>query len=305
MTREEIQAALSAPFPADEVKWKPTMVKDSRCLALAYIDARVVMDRLDEVLGVGNWQTKYDIQADGVICRLSLKIEGEWVVHEDFGNWSKQPDGGDQTKAAFSDGLKRAAVHFGVGRYLYRLPQVWVDYDPQKKRIVRPPQLPAWAVPPPPQESAARKQQPAPQPAARPAAQAAKRPDPATGADLVKWLESIEKENPQLFARNQLRDRVHREVAGAHNGTPLVMDSWTPALVKVAVGVAREVGRVRKAEVEEIQEVRGKIASVLEDWGVTWESLKAHHRGSGPESGWSAAEWRETLAAIKKVFAEE
>src|SRR5207302_5686984 len=45
--------------------------------------------------------------------------------------------------AAFSDALKRAAVKFGIGRFLYRLPAQWVDYDPQRRQFVRPPTLPA------------------------------------------------------------------------------------------------------------------------------------------------------------------
>jgi hypothetical protein len=48
---------------------------------------------------------------------------------------SEQPDGGDRLKAAFSDALKRAAVKYGVGRYLYRLPSQWVDYDPQRRQF--------------------------------------------------------------------------------------------------------------------------------------------------------------------------
>src|SRR5262249_46259953 len=36
---------------------------------------------------------------------------------------------------------------FGIGRYLYRLPAQWVDYDPAKKQITQLPQLPAFAVP--------------------------------------------------------------------------------------------------------------------------------------------------------------
>ena len=48
-------------------------------------------------------------------------------------------------KAAFSDALKRAAVKFGVGRYLYRLPAQWLDYDSQKRQFARPPTLPDWA----------------------------------------------------------------------------------------------------------------------------------------------------------------
>ena len=56
-------------------------------------------------------------------------------------------DAGDKLKAAFSDALKRAAVKLGIGRYLARLPRQWVDYDPQARQFVRPPTLPAWALP--------------------------------------------------------------------------------------------------------------------------------------------------------------
>jgi hypothetical protein len=33
------------------------------------------------------------------------------------------------------------------GRYLYRLPAQWCDYDPAKKRFVKTPALPSWAMP--------------------------------------------------------------------------------------------------------------------------------------------------------------
>ncbi len=50
-------------------------------------------------------------------------------------------------RSAFSNALKRAACKLGIARYLYRLPRQWVDYDPQKKQLVKTPQLPAWALP--------------------------------------------------------------------------------------------------------------------------------------------------------------
>jgi hypothetical protein len=144
----EPTAALSAPFELKEVKFKPQSVKGNRALALAYIDCRVIQDRLDDVLGVENWMDEYEILAEGsVMCRLKLKLNGEWVTKTDVGSPSEQPDQGDRLKAAFSDALKRAAVKFGIGRYLYRLPAVWTDYDPQKKQFSQTPQLPAWAVP--------------------------------------------------------------------------------------------------------------------------------------------------------------
>ncbi len=139
---EAIAQALSAPFEAHEVKFKPAVVSGHRALALAYVDARVVQDRLDEVLGVMGWQDSYRVLPDGsVMCRLRLKIGAQWITKVDVGGQSEQPDGGDRTKAAFSDALKRAAVKFGVGRYLYRLPQLWCDYDAHKRQFVRPPQV--------------------------------------------------------------------------------------------------------------------------------------------------------------------
>ncbi len=143
-----ITDALSAPFNIKEVKFKPQSVKGNRALALAYIDCRVIQDRLDAVLGVENWQDEYELLTDGsVLCKLQLKIGERWITKMDVGSPSDQPDGGDRLKAAFSDALKRAAVKFGIGRYLYRLPAQWADYDPVKKQFTQPPQLPGFALP--------------------------------------------------------------------------------------------------------------------------------------------------------------
>lgn len=143
-----VTLALSDPFEPREIKFKPQMVKNNRALAIAYVDVRLIQDRLDEVLGAEHWQDDYEILPDGsVVCRLRLNLGGDWVTKTDVGSPSEQPDGGDRLKAAFSDALKRAAVKFGIGRYLYRLPAQWVEYDPAKKQIVAPPQLPPFALP--------------------------------------------------------------------------------------------------------------------------------------------------------------
>src|SRR5205823_8806255 len=49
-------------------------------------------------------------------------------------------------KAAVSDALKRCAVHFGIARYLYYLPQIWVPYDAAKRRFTETPRIPAGAI---------------------------------------------------------------------------------------------------------------------------------------------------------------
>ena len=145
---KQLSLLLTAPFPADAVHWIPLSVKGNRALAAAYLDARAIMQRLDSVFGVGGWKDAYQLVNGGsVVCTLSVKVEGEWVEKTDVGSPSEQPDDGDKLKAAFSDALKRAAVKLGVGRYLYRLPRQWVDYDPTKKQFVKLPQLPTWALP--------------------------------------------------------------------------------------------------------------------------------------------------------------
>ncbi|VTT98345.1 rad52 22 double-strand break repair protein : Uncharacterized protein OS=uncultured bacterium GN=ACD_20C00398G0011 PE=4 SV=1: Rad52_Rad22 [Gemmataceae bacterium] len=196
---QAIAAALSAPFEPKEVKFKPQMVKNNRALAMGYIDARLIQDRLDDVLGVENWQDKYDFLPDGsVVCRLRLKLGGRWITKTDVGSPSEQPDSGDRVKAAVSDALKRAAVKFGIGRYLYRLPAQWVDYDPVKKQLTNLPQLPAFAVP---------KAKPQSQPVASVAPKAPKIAAPTK-------LEPVAEEKPQTVVKEAARAEGPKSATG-------------------------------------------------------------------------------------------
>jgi hypothetical protein len=142
------QLSLTEPFAIHEVKWKAQVVRGNRALCVAYVDARVVEDRLDAVFGVDGWQDAYHLLPNGnVVCKLRVKFGTEWIEKSDVGSQSEQPDEGDRMKSAFSDALKRAAVKLGIGRYLYRLPQQWVDYDPNTRQMKQQPMLPEWAHP--------------------------------------------------------------------------------------------------------------------------------------------------------------
>jgi len=148
MMKEGLAERLAEPFAASEVKWKAQVVRGNRALSVAYVDARLVEDRLDTVFGVDGWQDSYQVLPNNnVICKLRVRIGDDWIEKCDVGGQSDQPDEGDRMKSAFSDALKRAAVKLGIGRYLYRLPHQWVDYDPQTRQITQPPKLPAWAHP--------------------------------------------------------------------------------------------------------------------------------------------------------------
>jgi hypothetical protein len=175
---DAVKAALAEPFHPRELKFKPQVVKDNRALGVAYVDVRVVQERLDGVLGVDGWQDEYEVLPDNtVLCRLRCKVAGEWLTKMDVGAPSEQPDGGDRMKAAFSDALKRAAVKFGVGRYLYRLGGWWLDFDQKKRQFTQVPQLPAGALPTAMRAGPAGKPLPAP-------ADAPKQLPAAAGADI-------------------------------------------------------------------------------------------------------------------------
>lgn len=116
---------LAVEFSREAVGWRAQIVYGDRALALPYIDARDVMTRLDTVAGSENWQTRYEFHGSRTICYLAIKINGEWI-------WKADGAGDTQVEAekgAISDALKRAAVCWGIGRYLYALPTVWVPCD--------------------------------------------------------------------------------------------------------------------------------------------------------------------------------
>ena len=115
---------LAAEFPRDAIHWRAqTLTRDGdKALALAYLDARDVMDRLDDVCGPENWQSRYVETARGrVLCEIGIRIGDDWVWKSD-GAGDTAVEG---EKGGISDALKRAAVQWGIGRYLYRLDAVW------------------------------------------------------------------------------------------------------------------------------------------------------------------------------------
>lgn len=141
----DILAALTVPFPGQHIEWKPqaTTNDKKRALAAAYVDPRRYQERLDEVVP-GLWHTRIEFGgAQGAVLKVTLTICG--VSRENVGE--ADPVDANTATSAFAQAFKRCCADFGLGRYLYFLPQRWCDYDPQKKQIVSPPPLPAWALP--------------------------------------------------------------------------------------------------------------------------------------------------------------
>lgn len=117
-------AALARPTPPDRVQWRGdrTTQDKSRINVLGYIDARYVDDTLNEVVLPENWQNRYEDIPGGTRCGIGINVDGEWVW-----KWDAAPHSDiESVKGGHSDSMKRAAVHWGIGRDLYDLPDLWV-----------------------------------------------------------------------------------------------------------------------------------------------------------------------------------
>lgn len=150
---------LSEPFAPYDIEWRIQSSGTDRSgrpwgMCLAYVTNRAIMDRLDSVCGPGNWKNEFKPGPEGgVMCGISIRIgPDEWVT-----KW----DGAENTdieavKGGLSSAMKRAAVHWGIGRYLYNLTTGWArfcedgQYSAKIDGVLRkwsPPDLPPWALP--------------------------------------------------------------------------------------------------------------------------------------------------------------
>lgn len=117
-TLREAAPYLRRPFTPDAVKWKVQTVFGgaSGCLIVAYIDARLVIERLNAVIP-DKWGASFRPIDGSKLIWCDLEVDD--VIRSDVGESTK-----GMSKDLVSDALKRAAVHFGVGVSIYALPQV-------------------------------------------------------------------------------------------------------------------------------------------------------------------------------------
>lgn len=137
---DDMFAKLAAPFPPDAISWRvgSTNGDKTKGMALAYLDARDVMDRLDLVCGPHGWQNRYSHVGGVTVCEIGVHVTtctGGPDHGEACFEWIWKADGAGATdveaeKGALSDAFKRAAVRYGIGRYLYALPSPWVALEP-------------------------------------------------------------------------------------------------------------------------------------------------------------------------------
>lgn len=163
MKPEAISAALSAPFDPTDIEWRIQRA-DAKAAkpwaqVLAYVTNRAIQERLDKVVGVDKWRNEFTNAPDGgVMCGISIKFGDEWVTKYD----AAENTAIEAVKGGMSGAMKRAAVQWGIGRYLYNLEANFVPlvavkpmvdhqryYDKETKKTLfwAIPKMPEWALP--------------------------------------------------------------------------------------------------------------------------------------------------------------
>ncbi|MCB0720057.1 MAG: hypothetical protein KDD65_16540 [Bacteroidetes bacterium] len=138
-------------FPESEIIWRPASytADRARVMVVPHVRDAAIMDRLDDICGPANWQNTFGKGPNGgVICGLSIRVDGEWVTkwdtHEILPYTDASPGKGRprrRARRAMGSGLRRAALQWGIGRYLDRIPGQWLPAD-KFGRIGRRPTLP-------------------------------------------------------------------------------------------------------------------------------------------------------------------
>jgi len=107
-------------------KWRVQSANEYGAKCVAYIDARDVQDLLDEVCGPAFWQCKYSEHKGNLFCSIGIDVDKDgsfWTWKEDCGTESNV----EKQKGEASDAFKRAAVMWGIGRFLYSTPIIKLD----------------------------------------------------------------------------------------------------------------------------------------------------------------------------------
>lgn len=164
---------LAEPFPAEDIEWRVQQSgvagEKPYAMVLAYVTNRAIQQRLDDVVEPQNWRNQYEKGPDdGVLCGISIYVRHG--INNGVAEWITKYDGAENTqveavKGGLSGAMKRAAVQWGIGRYLYNLETSFVDLAEKKdakhteylqikkdgktvwKGYWAAPSLPAWALP--------------------------------------------------------------------------------------------------------------------------------------------------------------
>lgn len=134
LSEAELTKELIRPFCLSELQFRPTSKRAGRQRIFTHVDLRTVLNRLDSLVPM---QYEVNVEQQGEIFIVNLKVLG--VSRSGVSGLNdKNDEDFDRVAASFSIGLKRAAVQFGIGRYLYELPEMWGEVYSFEREAIMP-----------------------------------------------------------------------------------------------------------------------------------------------------------------------
>jgi len=132
---------LRKPLTIEDIDFRVQSInKGGYAIILAYKDARVDMQRLDDVVGALNWKREHSRENHNCIVSIWNEKVGHWVSKEDTGTESNA----EAQKGLASDSFKRACFNWGIGRELYDYPLIRVKLNENEYDISCPKVKATW-----------------------------------------------------------------------------------------------------------------------------------------------------------------
>lgn len=138
MDVKDIQRLLADPFEAHDIEWRVQQSGVSGSskpwvMVIPYITNRAIQQRLDDVVGIDGWKNEFKeaTSGKGYLCGLSIRFGDEWITKWDGSEYTQV----EALKGALSGAMKRTAVQFGIGRYLYSLDTEFATCAPVESRF--------------------------------------------------------------------------------------------------------------------------------------------------------------------------
>lgn len=132
---------LQKPLPIESIDFRVQSInKGGYATILAYKDARVDINRLNEVCGVLGWKREHTRDNKNCIVSIWDDANKHWVSKEDTGTESMA----EAAKGLASDSFKRACFNFGIGIELYDYPPISIKLNQNEFKLENGKVKPTW-----------------------------------------------------------------------------------------------------------------------------------------------------------------
>ena len=130
---EQAKVNLTDPLKATQIDFRVQSIKKGGyATILAYKDARVDQQRLDDAVGCLGWQRRHTNGNHNCIVSIWCDLKSEWVQKEDTGTESNT----EAAKGLASDSFKRACFNWGIGRELYDYPVISIKLKDDEWQLI-------------------------------------------------------------------------------------------------------------------------------------------------------------------------